>query len=171
MKKIKTIFLLGCATFFMTACSVDVSVKQDKEGEKVEVIEVESSKKTYVILNLDNGDMIKAESNKVSWSEDGVDGTTQNYYMKDNFKLKFTDLKDRIVADMTMLNGQDFPVIISYNDQDYNAIAVIKNSIKGDENDYLGTEYILKGVINSFEMGSDKVTNGTFAFNTFVKGE
>lgn len=121
--------------------------------------------KYYVILN---GADIKVESGSISWSEDKKTGTIQNYYINEKFKLTFTDLQSRIVDGPEKIHGQEFPIIINYNDQDYQATVIIENSEKGETNKYIGTEYLLIGKVNAFDMGDTKVTGGQFSFSTYL---
>lgn len=154
---------------FAMLALVSITITSCGSGEDSETTEEVSTAKNYVVLTVDGGDAINVESDHVAWSNDHLSGVTQNYYQKEKFKLEFTDLSERIGQNPKDIHGQDFPVIITYEDHEYNTTATINESEGGETNDYLGKEYILNGTISGFQMGDKKVTRGEFAFNTYVK--
>ena len=180
MKNFMAFIMMSLVALVFTSCSGGDSengenVSSEKENldevisAKVDMAKAELAKavkaKNYVILN---GTDIKVESNQVSWSEDKKEGTTQNYYIKEKFQLQFTDLRSRIVDGPETLHGQEFPVIITYNNQEYQTMALIENSEKGETKKFIGTGYTLIGKINAFNIGDKKVTGGQFSFSTYL---
>ena len=153
---------------FVTLALVAVSTASCG-GENSESEEENSMAKNYVVLNIEGGEAIKVETEHVSWSDDHISGITQNYYQKEDFNLQFSDLSTRIKDGPKAIHGQTFAITIEYKGEEFSTNCVIKSSKEIDTDDYLGTEYILNGTISGFKMGDKQVSNGEFAFNTYLK--
>jgi len=163
MKKIFNLLIISLTIVSFNFCSNGGDNNEKNNSANL------STLPNYVILNVDGGNTIKVESKMASWGDDKITGTTDNYYPKEKFRLEFIDLSSRITNGVESLNGQEFPVVITHNEQDYNTIVTINKSEKGKGSDILGTEYFLKGNIKAFDMGNQKVSGGDFSFSTFVK--